>query len=149
LLKHYKEIMTRAKFEKLSLSDKSLYGSRKLLLCGFTATAQPKFMVVLKIAGLDTTPTVWTTSEQGETCVGDLLKLPDQTGWGISSLLPRAIIVSGITEKELHRLMTVCRKSGMQRALWATLTPISETWTLQQLLGELNAERQAFQKRKR
>ena len=77
--------MTRAKFEKLSLSDKSLYGSRKLLLCGFTATAQPKFMVVLKIAGLDTTPTVWTTSEQGETCVGDLLKLPERY---LSQLLP-------------------------------------------------------------
>jgi hypothetical protein len=147
LPKHHKEIMTRAKFEKLSLSDKALYGSRKLLLCGFAATAQPKFMVVLKTAGLDTTPTVWATSEQGETCVGDLLKLPDQTGRGSSSHLSRAVIVSGITQKELHRLMTVCRKSGMKRALWATLTPISETWTLQQLLAELNAERQAFQKR--
>jgi hypothetical protein len=29
------------------------------------------------------------------------------------------------------------------------LTPTSETWTLKQLLSELSAERQAFQKRKR
>lgn len=141
--------MTQAKFEKLSRSHKSLYGSRKLLLCGFAAKAQPKFMVVLKMAGLETTPTVWATSEQGETRVYDLLELPDQTGRGASSDLPRAVIVAGITEKELHRLMTVCRKSGMQQALWATLTPTSETWTLKQLLAELSAERRAFQKRKR
>lgn len=140
--------MTQAKFEKISRSDKLLYGSRKLLLSGFSDKAQSKFMTVLKVVGLETIPTVWATSEQGDTRLLDLLELSDQTGRGKSSDLPRAVIVAGITEKELHRLMTVCRKSGMQKALWATLTPTSETWTLKQLLAELSAERQAFQKRK-
>lgn len=138
--------MTQAKFEKISRSDKLLYGSRKLLLSGFSDKAQSKFMTVLKVVGLETIPTVWVTSEQGDTRLLDLLELSDQTGRGESSDLPRAVIVAGITEKELHRLMTVCRKSGMQKALWATLTPTSETWTLKQLLAELSAERQAFQK---
>jgi hypothetical protein len=141
--------MTHAKFEKISPSDKSLYGSRKLLLCGFSAKAQSKFMTVLKMVGLETTSTVWATSEQGDTRLYDLLELSDGTGRGASSDLPRAVIVSGITEKELHRLMAVCRKSGMHQALWATLTPTSETWTLKQLLAEISAERRAFQKRKR
>jgi hypothetical protein len=141
--------MTHAKFEKISGSDKSLYGSRKLLLCGFSAEAQSKFMTILKVLGLETTPTVWATSEQGDTRLCDLLELSDQTGQGVSSDLPRAVIVAGITEKELRRLMTVCSKSGMQKALWATLTPTSETWTLKQLLAELSTERRAFQKRKR
>ncbi len=141
--------MTQAKFEKISRSDKLLYGSRKLLLSGFSDKAQSKFMTVLKAVGLETIPTVWATSEHGDTRLLDLLKLSDQTGRGESSDLSRAVIVAGITEKELHRLMTVCRKSGMQQALWATLTPTSETWTLKQLLAELSAERRAFQKRKR
>ena len=141
--------MTQAKFEKISQSDKLLYGSRKLLLCGFSAKAQSKFMTVLKVLGLETIPTVWATSEQGDTRLCDLLELSDQIGRGESSNLPRAIIVAGITEKELLRLMTVCRKSGMQQALWATVTPISEPWTVKQLLAELSAERQALQKRKR
>ena len=106
-------------------------------------------MTVLKMVGLETIPTVWATSEQGDTRLLDLLELSDQTGRSESSDLPRAVIVAGITEKELLRLMTVCRKSGMQQALWATLTPTSETWTLKQLLAELSAERRAFQKRKR
>lgn len=140
--------MTQAKFEKISRSDKLLYGSRKLLLSGFSDKAQSKFMTVLKVVGLETIPTVWATSEHGDTRLLDLLELSDQTGRGKSSDLPRAVIVAGITEKELHRLMTVCRKSGMQQALWATLTPTSETWTLKQLLAELSAERRVFQKRK-
>jgi hypothetical protein len=141
--------MTHAKFEKISPSDKSLYGSPKLLLCGFSANAQSRFMTVLKMIGLETTPTVWATSAQGDMRLYDLMELSDGTGRGASSDLPRAVIVAGIKEKELHGLMAVCRKSGMQQALWATLTPTSETWTLTQLLAELSAERRAFQKRKR
>ena len=141
--------MTHAKFEKISPSDKSLYGSPKLLLCGFSANAQSKFMTVLKMIGLETTPTVWATSDQGDTRLYNLMELSDGTGLGASSDLQRAVIVAGITEKQLHRLMAVCRKSGMQQALWATLTPTSETWTLTHLLAELSAERRAFQKRKR
>ncbi|MBI5580868.1 MAG: DUF3783 domain-containing protein [Deltaproteobacteria bacterium] len=36
----------------------------------------------------------------------------------------------------------------MQQALWACLTPVSETWPLQQLLSELTRGREAVQKRK-
>jgi hypothetical protein len=34
----------------------------------------------------------------------------------------------------------------MMNALWATLTPTSESWTIQQLLTELAAERKAMGK---
>ena len=140
--------MTDAKFEKVSHSNKTMYGPRKLLLCGFTAAAQPKFETVLEYSGLLEVAAVWATADQIEMQVGELMALPAKTGWGQSSNLPRAIIVSGLTENELHRLMTVCRKTGMKQALWAALTPTSETWPLKELLEELSAERKAMQKRK-
>jgi hypothetical protein len=37
----------------------------------------------------------------------------------------------------------------MKQALWATLTPTSETWTIQSLLTELAAEHEMMQQRKR
>jgi len=43
--------------------------------------------------------------------------------------------------------MGVCRKSGMQPALWATLTATSENWLLKELLAELSAEREALKNR--
>jgi hypothetical protein len=141
--------MADAKFEKVTLSDKALYGPCKLLLCGFPAAAQRKFDAVLDMAGLQTVPRAWVSADRSQTVLADLIRLPDRDGEGVSSDLPRAIIVGGITEKELIRLMTVCKKSGMKKALWATLTPYSEKWTLTELLAELSAERRALQKKKR
>jgi hypothetical protein len=137
-----------AKFEKVSYSNKPMYGSRKLLLCGFAAAAQPKFETVLEYAGLAKLGVIWAATDQSEMRVGDLMALPSDSGRGQSSALPRAIIVSGLTENELHRLMTVCRKTGMKQSLWAALTPTSETWPLKDLLAELSAERKAMQKRR-
>jgi hypothetical protein len=138
----------KSTFEKVIRSEKLLYGPRKLLLCGFAAESRKKFSTVLETVGLSDVPKVWVTSKQGATALADLLELPDGSGSEAASALPRAIIVAGITEAQLISLMTVCKKSGMQNALWAVLTPVSETWTVAQLLAELAREREALQKRK-
>ena len=141
--------MSDAEFQKVTQSDERLYGPRKLLLCGFAADVQSKFIKLLEMIGLSELPVVWVTENQADLHVGELVQLADGSGTGASSNLPRAIIMSGITQNELHLLMAGCRKSGMQRPLWATLTPTSETWSIQNLLKELAAEHRAMQKRNR
>ncbi len=141
--------MAEARFEKLTDSNTVLYGPRKLLLCGFGREAQPKFQNVLAMAGLAGVPLVWAAAEDAAAIVGELFQRSDGAGAGVGSALPRAVIVAGITEKELLTLMHVCRKTGMKTALWATLTPTSETWTLKDLLEELSAERCQLEKKRR
>ena len=138
--------MTDATFEKITRSDTPLYGPEKLIVCGFSAELQPKFEVVLDMAGLKQVPLVWALESQQDARLSELADLPSGAGRGASSALPRAIIVAGITERQLQTLMAVCRQSGMKSALWATLTPTSETWLLKDLLAELSAEREALQK---
>ena len=138
--------MTDAKFQKVTQSDEALYGPRKLLLCGFAADVQPKFISLLEMIGLSAIALVWVTEDQAEIHVGELVQLENGAGTGASSALPRAIIMSGISQNELHTLMAGCRQSGMQQPLWATLTPNSETWPIQNLLKELAAEHRAMQK---
>jgi hypothetical protein len=138
--------MTDATFDKITLSDKPLYGPEKLIVCGCSADVQPKFEAVLKMAGLEQVPVVWALESQSDVQLSELAALPHGTGSGKSSSLPRGIIVAGITERQLQTLMAVCRQAGMKQALWATLTPTSETWLLKDLLAELSAERQALQK---
>jgi GNAT superfamily N-acetyltransferase len=133
--------MADARFEKLAHSDEALYGPRKLVLCGFGREAQPKFKKVLDFAGLADVPVVWATADDATEPVRDLFQRPADSGLGIGSALKRAVIMAGITENELHTLMNVCKKTGMQSTLWAALTPTSETWTLKALLEELSAER--------
>mgnify|MGYP001059991240 CR=1 FL=1 len=138
--------MTDGTFEKIRQSDQRMYGVPKLILCGFPAAAQSKLLMVLEMVGLRDLPVVWAGDKDERSTLADLLQLPDQTGAGSDSALARAIIVSGITQNQLHGLMTVCRQSGMQQALWAALTPTSETWPLANLLAELQAERKALSK---
>ena len=140
--------MADAKFEKVTHSDKPFYGPRKLLVCGFDDKAQPEFKKLLQMADIKGISIVWAVSEQADTLLAELFALPDNSGNGVSSTLPRAIVVSGITENELHRLMNTCRKIGMLPALWAALTPTSETWSLKSLLAELTAERKAMRQKK-
>ena len=141
--------MTDGTFERVHHSDDRMYGPTKLLLCGFSAPAQPKFLAVLKMAGLEGVEVLWASDSHAQTYLADLLSLPDGSGAGKGSDLPRAIIVSGITQNQLHGLMTLCRKTGMQQSLWAALTPTSETWALAQLLTELQAERKALSGRRK
>lgn len=138
--------MSDGTFEKVNHSDNRLYGPAKLLLCGFNAAAQPKFMTVLEMAGLQDIPVVWVSETMAEKPLADLLDFPEGSGQGEASILPRAIIVAGITENQLHALMSLCRKAGMQQALWAVLTPTSEAWSASRLLTELTAERKALSK---
>ncbi len=125
-----------------------MYGPRKLLVCGFSSEAQPKFVKLLEIIGLSEMPKVWVTDAHAGSLISEVLALEDNTGWKFGSELPRAVIMSGVTQNELHLLMSGSRQAGMKPPLWATLTPTSETWTVQDLLKELAAEHQAMQKRK-
>ena len=110
--------MAEAKFEKLTNPAALLYGPPKLLICGFPKSAQSKFISLLGSAGLAGIPLVWATKAHSAEVLSELLKLPDSTGLGESSDLPRAVIVSGIQEKQLHSLMALCRKIKMQPAMW-------------------------------
>ena len=140
--------MSNKDFEKLGCSERCLYGPRKLLLTGFAPDVQPKLKALLMKLTLSDIPLVWAQSADGELVVAQVLEKPDGSGEGLPSPFARAIIVAGIEEAELLRLMDGCRRSGMQTPLWATLTPTSEQWTLTRLLNELDAERRAFDRQK-
>lgn len=138
----------KSTFEKVTPSQQPLYGPRKLILCGFGAEAQKKFASLLHMVGMADVPKIWATADQGSALLAELMALPDESGAGMASSLPRAVIVGGITQAQLIGLMNVCKKSGMRASLWACLTPVSETWSLSQLLAELARERDAMAKRK-
>jgi hypothetical protein len=136
--------MTKAGFEKVTRSERRIYGPRKLLLCGFQPDSRAKFIKLMEMLDFADIPVVWIHTEQARDKVVDAMRLPNGTGAEYPSELPRAIIVSGVTENELHQLMGGCRQAGMKRALWAVLTPTSEKWRIVDLLKELEAERTAM-----
>lgn len=131
----------KSTFTKVSRTEQPLYGPRKLLICGFPSGERSGLLGIMKSAEIENVPAVWVVSDQADNIIKDLFALPDQFGFNSESELFRAVIMGGITQKELHQLMGIYRNNGMAPALWAVLTPTSENWTLKMLLEELDAER--------
>lgn len=127
-----------------SSAKKRLYGPRAALVCGYTAAEQDVLQAMLERFRLADLPTVYATGEDMERPVGELLALTPGHGRGLDSPLPRAVILSGVSEKELSTFMAAWKHLGLPPQNWATLTPTSEKWGLLDLLTELDLERLAL-----
>ena len=136
--------MSQETFKKIGDSAEQMYGPRAILICGFTPFEQETVMSALDNIELADVPVIVATVADAETRLGEMLSKPDQTGLGADSDTARAVVMSGITANELDNIISVYRSTGLPRPLWATLTPVSENWTLATLLEELKKERSAM-----
>ena len=136
--------MSQETFKKIGDSAEQMYGPRAILICGFTPFEQETVMSALDNIELADVPVIVATVADAETRLGEMLSKPDQTGLGADSDTARAIVMSGITANELDNIISAYRSTGLPRPLWATLTPVSENWTLATLLEELKKERSAM-----
>ena len=141
--------MTKGNFKKLGESTKPMYGPRAILICGFTPLEHEKIMKLFSNIQFTDVSVIFATTMDNKKHLGELLSRPHQSGKNEDSDNTRAVIMSGITEKELQQLRSSYKKSELSRPLWAALTPSSETWTLSALLDELKKERIALKRNKR
>lgn len=130
----------KGKFKKVESTQKRLYGPRKLLICGYPEEERKIFLQMLEKIQMSNISVVFARSEDLENTLEEILALDHLVGFNQSSPMQRAVIMSGITQKELHNLMGSYKKTDLPNQLWATLTPYSEKWTLNDLLKELASE---------
>ena len=140
--------MTRGTFKKVGKSRKRLYGQRGLLVCGMTPDEQKALLALLENNAFQGLPVIFAGDGDSRETLKEVFVLENRAGLGKRSGMQRAIIMSGFTQKGLHRLMGIYRVSEMPLTLWATLTAISEKWILSHLLDELTAESEAMKRHK-
>jgi len=137
--------MSPSGFSKIGKSAKKrLFGPRVALASGYTAAEQNLFLAMLERFHLADLPVVFATGADMDRTVGEILAAAPGHGHGEDSPLPRAVVLSGITEKELTTIMAAWKHLGLPPQNWATLTPTSATWPLLDLLAELDLERLAL-----
>jgi hypothetical protein len=141
--------MSDGGFQKIQESDERMYGPKGILVCGYPAPEHRFFALFMEKAGFSDRPIVFPTNEDAGRTLKELLGLTNGSGMGASADFPRAIIMSGFTQNEVHRIMYAYRQAGLPAQLWATMTPISENWLLAELLNELVRENQLFKERKK
>ncbi len=136
--------MPGTSLSRLKGSRKRLHGPRAAIVCGYGAHEQGILTAMMERWRFGDMHVVFAGAQESRMRVGDILALPPLTGTGQDSPLPRAVILSGITEKELNTFMAAWRHLALPGQHWAVLTPTSETWSLAELLAELERERRAL-----
>ena len=136
--------MEEGTFEKVGQSEERMYGPKGIIVCGYAPPEHRFFLMFMEKAGFNDRPVIFARTEDGATSLKKLLSCFTAWGAGESSEMPRALIMSGFNQNEVHRIMSAYRYAGLPRQLWATVTPVSEGWTLAQLLEELQKEDKAF-----
>ena len=138
--------MNTDSFKKAGRSEKKMYGPRKILVCGYPAPEQSTLLYLLEENGFTDLPVVFVSNSDTGKTLKELIGLPHSSGLGEDSEMDRAVIMSGLTQKELYKLMAVYRLSELPSQLWASVTPVSEMWSVAQLLSESAAETEATKK---
>lgn len=137
----------KGEFKKVDKTDKRMYGPRGLLVCGYPEDDRNTFLDFIDKTNISNIPVIFAVNGDIEQNLGDLFTHEHKTGITGLSELPRAVIMSGLSQNELHSLMNAYKKAGFVSQIWATLTPTSESWTLKAILIELLAEAKAMQKK--
>ena len=139
-------------FRAVDASDEEMFGEPAVLLAGLSAADQVRVRALMDEQGLAEVRAIVVTRDTLELTLEALAVLPAGSGMGGEEKLPRAILMSGLTQRQFHALMDGYRGSGMARPLWAAVTPVSGQWTAKQLLiellGEQKAMREAMERKK-
>ncbi|KPJ75401.1 MAG: hypothetical protein AMJ54_15065 [Deltaproteobacteria bacterium SG8_13] len=136
--------MSDGTFQKMGQTQERMYGPKGILFCGYAAAEHQPLADALEQIGFGDRPVVFVTDSDAEKPLKEVLAYENHSGMGQPSDLARATIMSGFTQQEAHLLMNAYRQAGLPPQLWATLTPVSEGWTVAALLKELAAEAEAF-----
>ena len=132
--------MTENTFQKVGSSNQRMYSPRKILACGYPPQDHDELLNFFKRHGFGEFPVLFVPETEEDKTLRDVIESPHLFGYGLEAGKIRAVILSGLTEKELHRLLAAYRSGGFPRPLLATLTPTSETWTVRVLLETLQQE---------
>jgi len=136
--------MSEGKFEKIQDSDERMYGPKGILVCGYPPPEHRFFALFMEKAGFSDRPIIFPTNKDAGRPLKELLCLASGSGMGELAELPRAVIMSGFKQNEVHRIMVAYRQAGLPAQMWATLTPVSENWLLSDLLEELVKENESL-----
>jgi hypothetical protein len=141
--------MSEGKFEKIQPSDERMYGPKGILVCGYPPPEHRLFAMFMDKAGFSDRPIIFPTNEDSGKTLKEVLCLTTGSGMGEPADMPRAVILSGFTQNEVHRIMAAYRQAGLPPQMWATLTLVSENWLLGDLLKELVKENEFFKEKKK
>ncbi len=131
-------------FRPIGDSDQKMHGNTAVLISGFSTDEQTTLYEKFPAWGMEKVSLIVIAAETLPLTLAQATALPNQSNMGQTAELPRAVIMSGLQERQLNTFMRGYREIGLTRPLWASVTAHSEQWTVKYLLVELLKEREAM-----
>lgn len=140
-------------FEKINPDENKRPAGRNAILCyGFEGDDFNRVVQHTKAIGID--EVIYIGQKSGDTTRKILEVLEDKGNKKpsmlvVSKSLPamdRAIIFNAVSQDELHRFVGQFNMLGMEKPLFAMVTPVSVFWNIEQLLIELKSEREELKR---
>lgn len=131
-------------FRPIGDSEKKMHGNTAILISGFSADEQSSLSEHFPEWAMENVSLVVVATDTLSLTLAEATALPNKTNMGRTADLPRAVVMSGLQERQLNAFMRGYREAGFTRPMWASVTPHSEQWTVKYLLVELVKERKAM-----
>mgnify|MGYP000870061606 CR=1 FL=1 len=140
--------MTDATFRKLDDSNQRGPGPRIILIGGFQANEVVLLKEFVDKTFTDKIRLRLCTANMLEKTLGDALSRPVEDNPAPPDKLPRFLLLSGMSNQEIHALINRYGSTGLPRPMFAATTPANMNFMLRQLLLELLQEHKAMMARR-
>ena len=134
-------------FEALSEDEQAGLGPAAVLLAGFEAAEETPISQLLSGAGAPEHALIRCRVSMLDQTLHDALAEPAPGELARADQLPRVLILSGLSNRQLHAVIDGFADTGLRRPVWASATENSLQMTLKALLTHLLAEQQAAMER--
>jgi len=134
-----------ASFQSLDRDDSSGPGPRAMLLCGLEQSLAPAIGQILRECGAGAHRLVFCTKAMLDERLGVALGgAPPDDAPLPADALPRVVVLSGMTGRQIHGIIDGWRAAGLPGPIWASSTPSNLDFPVRILVRELLAERRAM-----
>jgi len=139
--------MSDAKFQAIKRDDKQRFGTRAILLCGYSREELKTVRQLLQNIGVQDVRVLMISEELLGMTLGRALETVEQQRADSDELvqrLPRILLFSGLTGQEVHSVMDQYKSTGLPRPIFASATEHSVKLPLPELITELISEQRAM-----
>lgn len=136
--------MTEGKFTKLENGDDAGFGPESILVCGFPEQASPSLGSLLKSICAEQHRVQLCSKAMLAQNLGQALLTEDPDEPAAPDQLPRVMILSGLSNRQIHDFVDRFSSTGLPRPIFASTTPTNLDMPLRTLLLALLKEHQVM-----
>jgi len=136
--------MSDGTFKRIEQEEGERFGTPAVLLCGYSQAEADAIVGLMERIDCGDHRVLLCTEKMLEQTLGHALETIEQTEPVAQDKLPRAMVLSGFSGAQIHKLIDNYAYAGIRRPIFAAVTPNNLNFTVKELLVDLLKEHRAM-----